>query len=204
MADIAPSRSVILELRDERQTMVEGHAFLDEKCLVIAGEIVRELALYQQLEQQLQTLSRAATRTLQAAIARHGLDELAVHPAPGLADLTLGQTTRSVMGVKLLSPSMGALPAFPALPAWSSPEAQACREAFAALLAVAPQLGAVAGNLERLSEEYRRSIRRARALNEVLIPETNRTLDTLETGLEDLEREDAIAMRLGARTAPGS
>lgn len=201
MADIAPSRSVILELRDERQTMVEGHAFLDEKCLVIAGEIVRELALYQQLEQQLQALSRAAAHTLQAAIARHGLDELAVHPAPDLAGLALGQATRSVMGVKLLSTSLNAPPAFPALPTWSSPEAQACREAYASLLAAAPQLGAVAGNLERLSEEYRRSIRRARALNEVLIPETNRTLDTLETGLEDLEREDAIAMRLGARTA---
>ena len=58
-------------------------------------------------------------------------------------------------------------------------------------------MGASAGNLERLSEEYRRSIRRARALDDVLIPEAARELAAMETALEDLEREDAIAMRLG-------
>ena len=58
-------------------------------------------------------------------------------------------------------------------------------------------MGAAAANLERLSEEYRRSIRRARALDDVLIPEAARELAAMETGLEDLEREDAIAMRLG-------
>jgi V/A-type H+-transporting ATPase subunit D len=199
MADIAPSRSAILDLRDERQTMTEGHAFLDEKCLVIAGEIVRELARYQELEQNLMAISAEAARLLQAAVARHGLEELAVHPAPDLTAFALVSGMRSVMGVKLISADSGAPPGFPALPAWSSPEARVCRDAFARLFAVAPQLGAIAGNLERLSEEYRRSIRRARALNEVLIPEINRTIDALETGLEDLEREDAIAMRLGAR-----
>ncbi|HRA23653.1 MAG TPA: V-type ATP synthase subunit D, partial [Usitatibacteraceae bacterium] len=86
-------------------------------------------------------------------------------------------------------------------PAWGSPEANACADAFEALLAVAPQAGAAAANLERLSEEYRRSIRRARALDDVLIPEAGRELAAMETGLEDLEREDAIAMRLGL--APG-
>ena len=39
--------------------------------------------------------------------------------------------------------------------------------------------------------------RRARALDDVLIPEAGRELAVMETGLEDLEREDAIAMRLG-------
>jgi hypothetical protein len=32
--------------RDGRQTMAGGHAFLDEKCLLLAGEIVREIALH--------------------------------------------------------------------------------------------------------------------------------------------------------------
>lgn len=200
MADISPSRSAILELRDERQTMAEGHAFLDEKCLAIAGEIVRELARHQTLERSVAELSQEAARVLQAAIARHGLEELAVHPGPDLDGLAPAITSRSLMGVRLLSAQFGNPPALPASPAWSSPEAQACRDRFVRLLMLAPQLAATTGNLERLSEEYRRSIRRARALNEVLIPEITRSIDTLETGLEDLEREDAIAMRLGARS----
>ncbi len=62
MADVAPSRSAILELRDERQAMVEGHAFLDEKCLAIAAEIVKELARYLALEAELLRASREAAR----------------------------------------------------------------------------------------------------------------------------------------------
>lgn len=196
MADVAPSRSAILELRDERQAMVEGHAFLDEKCLAIAAEIVRELSRYLGLERQLRECSREASRALQSAIARHGLTELGVHPAPEASQARLAQRLRSVMGVQLLEASLAEEPAQSVPPPWGSPEANACGEAFARLLAIAPQVGAAAGNLERLAEEYRRSIRRARALDDVLIPEAARELAALETGLEDLEREDAIAMRL--------
>jgi len=199
MSDVAPSRSAILELRDERLAMVEGHAFLDEKCLAIAAEIVRELTRYAALERDFLAASQAAARALQAAIARHGLAELRLHPAAALAAPALRSESRSVMGVRLLACVLAQLPREPEVPDWGSPEARACHSAFAALLALAPRIGTSAGNLERLSEEYRRSIRRARALDDVLIPEAARELSVMETALEDLEREDAIAMRLGAR-----
>ena len=198
MADLAPSRSVILELREERRTMAEGHAFLDEKCLLLAGEIVRELQRYAAERARADVLAAQAAAALQAALARHGLEELSVHPAPDLATASVTREWHSVMGVKLAHATLSlpgvALPR----PPWSSPEAAACGEAFTALMQAATVLGAIAGNLERLSEEYRRSIRRARALNEVLMPELDRTVGELETQLEDLEREDAISMRRGA------
>ena len=197
MADVAPSRSAILELRDERQAMVEGHAFLDEKCLAIAAEIVKELSRYLALEADLKRASREAARALAAAIARHGLAELGLHPVQAAGSVRLALQTRPVMGVKIATATLAGerTPAIP--PDWGSPEANACTAAFTALLEVSPKVGAAAANLERLSEEYRRSIRRARALDDVLIPEAARELAAMETGLEDLEREDAIAMRLG-------
>lgn len=198
MADLTPSRSVILELRDERRTMAEGHAFLDEKCLLLAGEIVRELQLYAAERERLDALAAKSAAALQAALARHGLEELSVLQAPDLAAASVARQWRSVMGVKLARASLSAAAIAPAPAPWSSPEEAACREAFAALMAAAAVLGGIAGNLERLSEEYRRSIRRARALNDVLMPELDRTVSELETQLEDLEREEAISMRLGA------
>ena len=197
MADVAPSRSAILELRDERQAMVEGHAFLDEKCLAIAAKIVKELSRYLELEAQLRLASRAAARALAGAIARHGLEELNLHPAPAAHALSIAMRTRPVMGVKIAAATLAGERSLPIPPDWGSPEANACSAAFAGLLALAPQVGAATANLERLSEEYRRSIRRARALDDVLIPEAARELSSMETALEDLEREDAIAMRLG-------
>jgi V/A-type H+-transporting ATPase subunit D len=76
-----------------------------------------------------------------------------------------------------------------------SPEAEACRAAFMALVAQAPALAAVIGNLERLRIEYRRAVRRARALNDVLLPELDHDVRDIELRLEELEQEDAIAMR---------
>ena len=78
-----------------------------------------------------------------------------------------------------------------------SPEAEACRRAFRQLFAGAAPLAAVAGNLTRLEQEYRRAVRRARALQDVLLPELDHTLYDIETRLEELEQEDAIWMRRG-------
>jgi V/A-type H+-transporting ATPase subunit D len=63
------------------------------------------------------------------------------------------------------------------------------------VVAAAAAVGAVTGNLERLSLEYRRSVRRARALQDVLLPELDRSLYGIETRLEEMEQEDAVSMR---------
>ena len=46
VSDITPTRAVALELQDEQRAMHEGYVFLDEKCLLLAGEILRELGRY--------------------------------------------------------------------------------------------------------------------------------------------------------------
>lgn len=199
MGEEAASRSVILEHREERRSMAEGHAFLEEKCLLLAGEIVRELARLGLLRREADAAAERAGAALASALARHGLEELSVLPARDLCAATLSLGRRTVMGVRLVDAALAGGEAS-AAGGWSSPESRACAQAFSDLVAVATRLGALTGNLERLSEEYRRAIRRARALADVLIPERDRLLAGLETRLEDLEREDAIGMRLGRQS----
>jgi len=193
-----PSRSVVLELKDERRAMREGYVFLDEKCLLLAGEMLRGLERYEALRASFDTARRAALATLDAAIERHGLDGLQAHPRADAGDAALRRTPRGVMGVRLqdaeLAPSPGAAPAA----VDPSPEAEACRRAHLALLALAAPLAAAAGDLERLRLEYRRAMRRARALEDVLLPELAATLGALETRLEELEQEEAVGMRRAA------
>jgi len=76
-----------------------------------------------------------------------------------------------------------------------SPEAEACREAYAAVTGLAARLAAVSGNLERLHREYRRTVRRVRALQDVLLPEVDRTIYEIETSLEELEQDEAVWLR---------
>jgi V/A-type H+-transporting ATPase subunit D len=78
------------------------------------------------------------------------------------------------------------------MPANPSPEANACRDLFAQVVRQAAALAALAGNLERLRQEYVRTERRTRALEDVLIPELEQALGSLETRLDEAEREELI------------
>ena len=178
--------------------MREGHAFLDEKCLLLAGEIVRELDRYSVLAGKLRGASDDAMRALAAAIGRHGLDGLELYPSGDLSAARFVQNLGSLMGVKLAEASLSAQSIGHAAAVGPSPEAERCRLACAVLIERAAALGAVAGNLERLSIEYRQSLRRARALADVLLPEIARATGELETRLEELEQEDAIYMSRAA------
>lgn len=101
------------------------------------------------------------------------------------------------MGVRLHRARLDAGPVGPEPPANVSPEVRACRDAFAGLFGRAATLTASAGNLERLAQEYRRSVRRARAQQDVLLPELDHSVYDIETRLEELEQEDAVWMRRG-------
>jgi V/A-type H+-transporting ATPase subunit D len=195
MSEASITRAAVLEMKDERRAMREGYVFLDEKCLLLGGEILRELARYGAIDRELVAAQRVATAALQAAVARHGLEDLQLYPPLAQEDATLARRSRSVMGVRLQDvewqPARQAAP----VSVQPSPEAEACRRAYVALIAVAARLAAISGNLERLSREYQRSVRRARALQDVLLPELDQQVRSVETRLEELEQEDAISMR---------
>jgi len=195
VSESTPTRAAVLELKDERRAMHEGYVFLDEKCLLLAGEILRELGRHAELEAALGAAHEAAMAALQAALARHGLQGLQVQPAPGQQASRLDREQRSLMGVRLQQARWSAAAEAAAAAVNPSPEVRACRQAFLALAAAAAPLAAVTGNLERLALEYRRSVRRARALQDVLLPELGRSISGIETRLEELEQEEAIFMR---------
>jgi vacuolar-type H+-ATPase subunit D/Vma8 len=56
-------------------------------------------------------------------------------------------------------------------------------------------MAALAGNLERMYREYRRRVRRVRALQDVLLPEVDATMSEGETRLEELEQDEALWVR---------
>ncbi len=206
MSDASPTRSAVIELKDERRAMHEGHVFLDEKCLLLAGEILRELQRFDQLQRDFGQQHAAALAALQAAVARHGLQGLQVQPPADLGDWRLRISARSLMGVALqqAEPAVAggagqSAAALAQLAVQPSPEAAACRLAFAAVLDQAVVLAAVSGNLERLSLDYQRAVRRARALQDVMLPELDRSIGDIEGRLEELEQEDAVWMRQQAR-----
>ena len=85
MNDYTPTRSLLIALGDERRTMREGSAFLDEKCLLLAGEMLREVRRHRAVSRELRELDAAASAALRAAIGRHAVNGLQVHAAATLS-----------------------------------------------------------------------------------------------------------------------
>lgn len=194
MNELTPTRSLLIALGDERRTMREGSAFLDEKCLLLAGEMLREVRRHRELMRELRRLDASARKTLRGAIGRHGVNGLQVHAA-GPAGGQVAVHARSLLGVGLVAAELTGPAAPPPHAVHPSPEAAACRAAHRRLAPLLVDLAAVSTNLARLYAEYRRTVRRVRALQDVLLPELDTAMADIDTRLEDLEREDALASR---------
>jgi V/A-type H+-transporting ATPase subunit D len=208
---IIPTQSALLELKDERAGMREGYRFLDEKRLILAAEILAELGRYEREMAVFRAAYHEAATALQGAVVRHGLEGLGVYPAARCRGTSWSLEPRRVLGVMLYDLTEAQQTASPdSEPAWReddptpwslarSPEAERCREAFQALLPGAARLAAMVANLQRLRLDYARTARRARALEDVLLPEIDATLDVVESALEELEREEVVRARQGWR-----
>ena len=175
--------------------MEEGYHFLDEKRLILAAAMLGELERYEAAMGDFRGAYAAAVQGLKAALARHGLEELQAHPGGGALQGELAVRSRSILGVPVHEVECHLAEKVDAMAATWSPESRRCQEQFAGLVALAAQLAAMTGNLERLSYEYGKTARRARALEDVLLPELELELKRIDTALEEQEREEAIRVR---------
>jgi V/A-type H+-transporting ATPase subunit D len=195
--DVVATRSVLLELKDERRFTREGHDFLDQKRMLVAGELLRWLRRYEAGRAELSAAHEAARRALAEAVAMHGVEELALMPAGkfdlGGVELSVG----NFLGVPLVHAS-GAPRAEPPVPdaVHPSPEARRAAARFAKLLELATSLAVFEENLLRLLDEYRRTERRARALENVILPELDLTVKEVDDQLEEQDLEEATRLRL--------
>ncbi len=194
--DVVPTRSALLELRQERGFVGDGRDFLDQKRLLIAGEALRCLSELERARRRLLDADGRARQALAAAAARHGLEELGVRPvAPTHFQLDLRE--RRFLGLRLLEADIALVGEEQAPePANPSPEAARCRARFLELVLATARVASLRHNLERLQAEYRRTQRRVRALENVVLPELELTLQRLEEQLDAQDREEVMRARL--------
>jgi V/A-type H+-transporting ATPase subunit D len=198
--EVAATRVALLELRDERRLVQEGYDLLDEKRVMLATETLRELRAHATAQADLDVGWRSAREALGRAIDVHGFDDLTVEPPCPLDSALLRQDERSFLGLPLVEARLDDVPCVPRdEPVRSTPELRSCALAFRHLAAGLVEQAARAANLRRLVDEYRRTERRARALENVLLPEIDRSLRFIEEQLDAVDQEEAVRVRNAAR-----
>ena len=196
-SDMAPTRSAILQLREEHDVILEAYDFLDEKRLLLAAELLRQLQNYESKIVQYETLRQKAEHALVATIRRHGLQGTQVYPGQYLENAVLTSENYQFMGVRLMTTMLNISEENVKRTATHpSPEAEECRELFQKMVRLAAEISGISGNLHRLLEEYRRTERRARALENVVIPEMSHNLREMNAQLEELDQEDIVRVHL--------
>jgi V/A-type H+-transporting ATPase subunit D len=198
-AEVLATRVAFLELKDERRLVQEGYELLDEKRVLLATEIMRQLRRYTALQSELTALGNDALAALESAVGMHGLDELTVEPKLDAAPVLLAVHEQSFLGLRLVEAQFeeGLAPAVPAVrPA--TPEARACAIVHRRLISRHVELAACAVSLRRLVREYVRTERRACALENVVLPEIDESLHFIDEQLDALDQEEAIRVRNAA------
>lgn len=197
--EVSPTRASQLALLEEQALVREGYEFLDEKRMLLAQELLRQLEIYSEMNVRHQKARLTALDSLVAASMHHGLEELSLYPPPFGRDLEVQTAGRNFLGLALVEAAL--TPENP-LPdenvpkaAFPSFEASKCAAAFRALLASDVARAAVSANLYRLSREYIATERRARALENVLLPEIAKAVKQIGEYLEAAEQEEALLVR---------
>lgn len=200
IGEVAATRVALLELRDERRLVQEGYELLDEKRVMLATEILRDLRAHEVAQAALDRLWLEAREALAGAVEIHGFEDLTIEPPCLLDSVLLRQAQRSFLGLRLAEAELDAAPCIPASPpVRSTPELRRCAGAFRQLTGELVAQAARAANLRRLVEEFRRTERRARALENVLLPEIDFSLKFIEEQLDAVDQEEAIRVRNAAR-----
>ncbi len=197
--ELLATRVAFLELNDERRLIQEGYELLDEKRMLLATEILRQLRQHDELLARVQDDERLARDALEKAVFEHGFDELSVQPPCPVDTLLLRTDSRRFLGIDLIEVDLerGELKALaPSLR--STPELRRCAEAFRALAHDHAALSGNTRNLRRLTDEYVRTERRARALEKVLLPEIDESLRFIEEQLDALDQEEALRVRMAS------
>ena len=190
------SRSAFLELQDEQRLVNDGYEFLDEKRILLAAELLRQRNAWREARAVFRERWDAAAKLLPAAAADQGLEGLQVYPRYLLETASLDQEERPYVGQVMLEASMRlgetGLSREPVRP---SRDVRRCAEAFRAVLEAAAPLAAITANLKRLMREYRRTERRVRALENVVLPEIRQDLAAMEEHLDLNDQEEVIRVR---------
>jgi V/A-type H+-transporting ATPase subunit D len=200
MAEIIPTRGAALALAEEKRFIETGYEFLDEKRMLLASTLLAELDHWRAARARYDARQGQAVAALKAAIARHGVAALLRYPAPAGAAQGLSLVTYNFLGLGLIKPpTVSWAGPGPVVTLDASTAAEDCRDAFAALLPLAIEVAVHAANIRRLIREYRATERRARALENVILPETVANLAAITEYLDESDQEEALRIRNARR-----
>ncbi len=195
--NIPPTRTNLIQMRNELQFAREGYEILDQKREVLAKELVRLANDAETLQEQMNAMITAAYRALRLARLSMGQEhvEWAALAVNKTVDVELKY--RGVMGVTLpLIEASGAPPELSYSPGDTTATLDEASALFRDVVQKIPELSRLETSVWRLAVELRKTQRRVNALQYIFIPDYVETISFIQSSLEEREREEVFRLKL--------
>ncbi len=196
MATIAPTKGNLLAEKKKLELARSGYELLDKKRNILLRELLKYEKEAAELKKKTGDVFAAAYAALQRANVAGGQRVEIIRSIP--VDDSLKIRFRSLMGVEIPSVEYGR--EVPALPPYVPQVADSFfDEAYVDFVKVkhlAAESARIENSVARLREAVRVTVKRAEALKNVIIPETERTVAEITSILEEREREEFSRMKV--------
>ncbi|MEG1857906.1 MAG: V-type ATP synthase subunit D [Pseudoflavonifractor sp.] len=195
MAAVLPTKGNLMSTKRSRALAQTGYELMDRKRNILIREMMSLMATAKEVQDQIDEVFTEAYASLQRANIDLGICD---HIAEAVeTDESIEIQYRSVMGVELphipdrpetLSPEYGF--------AYTSSALDECYLKFHKVKALTRRMAEIETSIYRLAQAIKKTQKRANALQNIVIPNFNRTVRFITDALEEKEREEFVRLKV--------
>ncbi len=194
---ISPTRSALLQMKQELQFAREGYEILDRKRVVLAKELVQLANDAQALEAEMEDLMAQAYRALEKAMLIMGRERVSWAALAVNKTVNVSVKSRGVMGIPLpVIEASGEPPEMTYSLGDTSATLDEASSRFREVLTRIPELSRLTTSVWRLAMDLSKTQRRVNALQYIFIPDYQETITFIQSSLEEREREETFRLKL--------
>jgi V/A-type H+/Na+-transporting ATPase subunit D len=187
---LPPTRTVLLDLRNELDQAIQGHAILERKRETLLRELWDLFSEVKHTEGKVRERFALAYKVQREARLVMGMDAMRFAALAPAANTEYSIEARSVMGVSLPLVAMRVTPLpFPYSPAGISGIFDELRTRWVDVGQILGSWTEITGSVWRVAAELERTQRRVKALENLLIPKYQAAIRRIQTILEEQERD---------------
>lgn len=194
--NIAPTKSNLLSLKESLDTAKDGYDLLDQKREILVMELLHLVEKVKMLEKDMDKVAKKTYPALKNMLLQVGQDRAQEIAKTVHYDFNITKKPVTVAGMQFSSIDV-VLPKKQLFysPLSSFPECDLVMSNFFDYLTVITQMASIRTIVWRLVVEVQKTQRRVNALNKMVIPQTQETLDYIEGVLEERERENIFVLK---------
>ncbi len=194
---IAPTKTNLLSLKQQRGFALEGHELLEQKRDILIAELMGMINTAHDIQEKVDEYLAEAYRLLEKALISTGKDSLKKLSKTMPITTRVDTSTRKVMGLTLPSVDVTITekkPYYSMLHTTSETDATVTK--FREILDLLGKLAQSRISVLRLAKEAQKTIRRVNALEKIYLPDYEESIEYIQNMLEESERESFFVLKL--------